>query len=190
MQNPTILIADEARPGQAWPIPSMFFEYAVCSVSMYQYGPISCEGCFCFCLRNPPGFQMCACSSAEVCMKWECLFLKLLRHLLQSRTVCQAWLRRPDICRFDAGGHVEMAETFSDQLIHEWLQKGRSSIGRPSIEQLSRQSNQLGPCLLAAAASAYPETRTGYLRHQGLALLAALLKSSQVRLSARCRDSL
>lgn len=76
-----------------------------------------------------------------------------------------------------------MAESFSDQLIHEWLQKGRSSIGRPSIEQLSRQSSRLGPCLLAAAVSAYPETRTGYLRHQGLALLASLLKSSQVRLA-------
>ncbi|KAK9827786.1 hypothetical protein WJX74_002012 [Apatococcus lobatus] len=78
-----------------------------------------------------------------------------------------------------SGDQLEMAETFSSRLIHEWLQKGRCSVGRPSIEQLCQRCSQLGPCLLSAATSAYPETRTGYLRHQGLALLASLLKASQ-----------
>lgn len=79
-----------------------------------------------------------------------------------------------------AGDHLALAEAFSNQLVHDWLHKQRSSLGRPFFTETIQRHSRLGPCLVSAACSAFPDARTGFLKCQTLAFLAAALQASQV----------
>ena len=53
-------------------------------------------------------------------------------------------------------------------------------LGRAFLEELTQRHSRLGSCLLLAATDAFSDARTGYLKCQAIALLASILKLSQV----------